>query len=47
MMKSCPTHASEVSFPGGHFDSTVDTSLEETALREAQEELLGDKFETV
>jgi nudix motif 8 len=37
-----PTHASEVSFPGGHFDATLhDTSLEDTALREAQEELLG------
>jgi 8-oxo-dGTP pyrophosphatase MutT (NUDIX family) len=36
-----PTHASEVSFPGGHFDSALDTSLEDTALREAQEELLG------
>jgi hypothetical protein len=37
-----PTHASEVSFPGGHFDADVDTTLEDTALREAQEELLGD-----
>jgi 8-oxo-dGTP pyrophosphatase MutT (NUDIX family) len=37
-----PTHASEVSFPGGHFDEAVDASLEETAVREAQEELLGD-----
>ncbi|KAL3905549.1 MAG: hypothetical protein SGILL_009634 [Bacillariaceae sp.] len=39
---SLPTHASEVSFPGGHFDAAVDSSLEDTALREAQEELLGD-----
>lgn len=37
-----PTHASEVSFPGGHFDTGLDSSLEDTALREAQEELLGD-----
>jgi 8-oxo-dGTP pyrophosphatase MutT (NUDIX family) len=37
-----PTHASEVSFPGGHFDTTVDQTLEDTAIREAQEELLGD-----
>ncbi|KAG7336771.1 NUDIX domain containing protein [Nitzschia inconspicua] len=39
---SLPTHASEVSFPGGHFDNNVDNSLEDTAIREAQEELLGD-----
>lgn len=37
-----PTHASEVSFPGGHFDEGIDASLEETAIREAREELLGD-----
>ena len=37
-----PTHASEVSFPGGHFDAAFDSSLEQTALREAQEELLGE-----
>jgi 8-oxo-dGTP pyrophosphatase MutT (NUDIX family) len=37
-----PTHASEVSYPGGHFDTAVDSSLEETAVREATEELLGD-----
>ncbi len=37
-----PTHASEVSFPGGHYDEAIDGSLEETAIREAQEELLGD-----
>lgn len=37
-----PTHASEVSFPGGHFDEALDETLEDTALREAQEELLGD-----
>ena len=36
-----PTHASEVSFPGGHFDKITDDSLEATAIREAQEELLG------
>ena len=36
-----PTHASEVSFPGGHFDNTIDQTLEDTAVREAQEELLG------
>mmetsp|Transcript_30643 Transcript_30643/g.88452 ORF Transcript_30643/g.88452 Transcript_30643/m.88452 type:complete len:265 (-) Transcript_30643:97-891(-) len=37
-----PTHASEVSYPGGHFHELSDQSLEDTALREAQEELLGD-----
>jgi hypothetical protein len=31
-----------VSFPGGHHDEATDDSLEETAIREAQEELLGD-----
>ncbi len=37
-----PTHANEVSFPGGHFQDRTDRTLEETALREAQEELRGD-----
>jgi len=37
-----PTHASEVSFPGGHYDKAIDHSLEDTAMREAQEELLGE-----
>ena len=37
-----PTHPSEVSFPGGHRNDATDDSLEETAIREAQEELLGD-----
>ena len=32
-------HASEISFPGGHFEDAVDASLEETAVREAEEEL--------
>ena len=36
------SHASEVSFPGGHFHEGVDSCLEDTALRECQEELLGD-----
>jgi nudix motif 8 len=36
-----PTHQGEVSFPGGHFDSTQDKTLEETAVREAKEELMG------
>ena len=36
------THASEVAFPGGHYDERTDNSIEETAIREAQEELLGD-----
>lgn len=37
-----PTHASEVSFPGGHYDQELDSCLQDTAIREAQEELLGD-----
>jgi len=36
------SHASEVSFPGGHHEEGMDRSLEVTAMREAQEELLGD-----
>jgi len=36
------SHASEVSFPGGHFEEDVDSSLEDTAIRETSEELLGD-----
>ena len=36
-----PTHKSEVSFPGGHWDEGMDSSLDDTAVREAQEELLG------
>lgn len=39
-----PTHANEVSFPGGHFDAAVDRTLEDTALREAKEELGGDDY---
>ncbi|CAB9503597.1 Nudix hydrolase NudL [Seminavis robusta] len=39
-----PTHASEVSFPGGHFDVAEDSTLEDTAVREAQEELLGEDY---
>lgn len=39
-----PTHASEVSFPGGHFDEGIDRTLEDTAIREAREELLGDDY---
>lgn len=33
-------HASEISFPGGHYQPEEDESLEHTALREADEELL-------
>lgn len=36
-----PVNPSEISFPGGHY-SFKDESLEETAIREAEEELLGD-----
>lgn len=39
--KTIPTHPNEISFPGGHRESS-DASLEDTAIREAQEELLGD-----
>jgi len=39
-----PTHANEVSFPGGHFDPTVDKTLEDTAIREAKEELGGETY---
>lgn len=35
-------HPGEVSFPGGHLEAGVDNSLEDTAIREAKEELLGD-----
>jgi 8-oxo-dGTP pyrophosphatase MutT (NUDIX family) len=35
------SHSSDVSFPGGHFEESVDASLEATAIRETQEELLG------
>jgi 8-oxo-dGTP pyrophosphatase MutT (NUDIX family) len=38
-----PTHAAEVSFPGGHFDSVSDATLMDTALREMREELLRPK----
>lgn len=34
-------HAAQISFPGGHFDETHDDSLEDTAIREAKEELYG------
>lgn len=36
------SHPGQVSFPGGHLEEDVDNSLEDTAVREAQEELLGD-----
>ena len=36
-----PQNPSEISFPGGHLQSDADRSLEDTALRETQEELLG------
>ena len=32
-------HASEISFPGGHYQPQQDTSLQDTAIREAMEEL--------
>ena len=38
---SLTLHASEISFPGGHYDSTKDgTSLQATAIRETREELV-------
>ena len=36
-----PQNPSEISFPGGHLQSDADDSLEDAALRETQEELLG------
>ena len=36
-----PSHQGEVSFPGGHFDPRYDNTLEDTAIREAKEELMG------
>lgn len=36
-----PQNPSDISFPGGHWQSDTDQSLEDTALRETQEELLG------
>ena len=36
-----PSHQGEVSFPGGHFDPRYDGTLEDTAIREAKEELMG------
>ena len=35
-------HAAEISFPGGHYEDDQDSSLIDTALREAMEELLDD-----
>jgi hypothetical protein len=34
------SHASQISYPGGHYDSAVDSSLVDTAIRETQEELV-------
>lgn len=39
-----PTHQGEVAFPGGHFHEESDKTLEDTALREAQEELVSDCY---
>ena len=36
-----PQNPSEISFPGGHFQPESDETLEDTALRETQEELQG------
>eukprot|EP00980_Cylindrotheca_fusiformis_P018789 scaffold6265_cov193-Cylindrotheca_fusiformis.AAC.9 len=36
------SHPGDVSFPGGHFEAGIDDSLIATAIRETQEELLGD-----
>jgi nudix motif 8 len=38
--ESLTLHASEISFPGGHYDKLKDESLQETALRETYEELM-------
>eukprot|EP00978_Attheya_sp_CCMP212_P028421 scaffold98018_cov48-Attheya_sp.AAC.5 len=38
------SHASQVSFPGGHFEEGVDATLTDTALREASEELSGNCY---
>lgn len=44
-----PTHKGEIAFPGGGFDPRADTSLQDTALREACEEvgLRADDVEVV
>lgn len=39
-----PTHANEVSFPGGHYDASKDQNLHDTAIREAREELGGVEY---
>jgi 8-oxo-dGTP pyrophosphatase MutT (NUDIX family) len=39
-------HAAEVSFPGGHFDAEYDSTLYDTAVREALEELYGTGSDT-
>ncbi|GIW40514.1 MAG: hypothetical protein KatS3mg076_1091 [Candidatus Binatia bacterium] len=37
--QNLPNHAGQVAFPGGRFDPNLDSSLLETALREAREEI--------
>ena len=37
--ETMPSHQGEIAFPGGKFDPAVDTSLRDTALREAEEEI--------
>ena len=37
--ETMPSHRGEIAFPGGKFEPAVDTSLRDTALREAEEEV--------
>jgi 8-oxo-dGTP pyrophosphatase MutT (NUDIX family) len=37
--ETMPSHRGEIAFPGGKFDRELDANLEETALREAREEI--------
>ena len=44
--KHLSSHASQISFPGGHYDAATDDTLVDTAIREAVEELHTHRDET-